>query len=156
MKIILFLRLTNFKLLRQTEGKSVNNCDFFKLAISVRGGAKKKTGLRRCMQPRTSNSRSQHLIGQRKRNSAATAIRVKKVQNPRVSVPYLINCTRFSIQLSLFNSRDLIKNSVSNGILDTKSPQGGRNSIRQSKDTSWFCQKRYWYYIPLGLFLFAN
>ena len=43
-KNIEFLRLTNFKLLRQTEGKSINNCDFLKFAISVMGGAKREPG----------------------------------------------------------------------------------------------------------------
>jgi len=31
---------TNFKLLSQTKGNSVNNCDFFKFTIYVRGSQK--------------------------------------------------------------------------------------------------------------------
>ena len=31
-----FLNLTKFKLLTQTEGKSINNCDVLKIVISVR------------------------------------------------------------------------------------------------------------------------
>lgn len=35
-----FLRSTNFKLLSQTKGNSINNCYFFKFTISVQGSQK--------------------------------------------------------------------------------------------------------------------